>query len=184
MKDFTRVETRFSLCGLNCALCSMRLGGYCPGCGGGAGNQSCAIARCSIQHGGISFCWECPEYPCPRYDGFDGGDSFVPHRSRRQNIAQALEMGLDAYLTQLEEKHAILEVLLSFYNDGRRKTLFHTAVYLLPLEDLRMILAELSSLSEMAACSMLDRASAAAERLQKAANRRGISLKKGKKGSK
>lgn len=181
MKDFTRVETRFSLCGLNCALCSMRQGGYCPGCGGGAGNQSCAIARCSIQHGGISFCWECPEYPCPRYDGFDGGDSFVPHRSRRQNIAQALEMGLDAYLTQLEEKHAILEVLLSFYNDGRRKTLFHTAVYLLPLEDLRMILAELSSLSEMAACSMLDRASAAAVRLQKAANRRGISLKKGKK---
>ena len=184
MKDFTRVETRFSLCGLNCALCSMRQGGYCPGCGGGAGNQSCAIARCSIQHGGISFCWECPEYPCPRYDGFDDGDSFVPHRSRRQNIAQALEMGLDAYLTQLEEKHAILEVLLSFYNDGRRKTLFHTAVYLLPLEDLRMILAELSSLPEMAACSMLDRASAAAERLQKAANRRGISLKKGKKGSK
>ena len=65
MKDFTRVETRFSLCGLNCALCSMWQGGYCPGCGGGAGNQSCAIARCSIQHGGISFCWECPEYPCP-----------------------------------------------------------------------------------------------------------------------
>ena len=184
MKGFTRAETRFSLCGLNCALCSMRQGGYCPGCGGGAGNQSCAIARCSIRHGGISFCWECPEYPCPRYDGFDGGDSFVPHRSRRQNIAQALEMGLDAYLTQLEEKHAILEVLLSFYNDGRRKTLFHTAVYLLPLEDLRMILAELSSLPEMAACSMLDRASAAAERLQKAANRRGIRLKKGKKGSK
>ena len=184
MKDFTRVETRFSLCGLNCALCSMRQGGYCPGCGGGAGNQSCAIARCSIQHGGISFCWEGPEYPCPRYDGFDGGDSFVPHRSRRQNIAQALEMGLDAYLTQLEEKHAILEVLLSFYNDGRRKTLFHTAVYLLPLKDLRMILAGLSSLPEMDACSIQDRASAAAERLQNAANRRGISLKKGKKGSK
>lgn len=91
-------------------------------------------------------------------------------------------MGLDAYLTQLEEKHAILEVLLSSYNDGRRKTLFHTAVYLLPLEDPRMILAELSSLPEMA--SMQDRARAAAERLQEAANRRGISLKKGKKGSK
>ena len=182
MKDFTRVETRFSLCGLNCALCSMRQGGYCPGCGGGAGNQSCAIARCSIQHGGISFCWECPEYPCPRYDGFDDGDSFVPHRSRQQDIALALEMGLDAYLTQLEEKNAILEVLLSSYNDGRRKTLFHTAVYLLPLEDPRMILAELSSLPEMA--SMQDRARAAAERLQEAANRRGISLKKGKKGSK
>ena len=124
MKDFTRAETRFSLCGLNCALCSMRQGGYCPGCGGGAGNQSCAIARCSIQHGGISFCWECPEYPCPRYDRFDDGDSFVPHRSRQQDIAQALEMGLDAYLTRLEEKRAILEELISSYNDGRRKTFF------------------------------------------------------------
>ena len=37
MKGFTRGETRFSLCGLNCALCSMRLGGYCPGCGCGGG---------------------------------------------------------------------------------------------------------------------------------------------------
>ena len=35
MKGFTREETRFSLCGLNCRLCSMHLGGYCPGCGGG-----------------------------------------------------------------------------------------------------------------------------------------------------
>ena len=34
MKGFTRNETRFSLCGLNCVLCSMHLGGYCPGCGG------------------------------------------------------------------------------------------------------------------------------------------------------
>ena len=75
MKGFTREETRFSLCGLNCTLCPMRLGGYCPGCGGGAGNQSCAIAKCSLEHGGVLFCWECPEYPCSRYEGFDGGDS-------------------------------------------------------------------------------------------------------------
>ena len=90
MKGFTRAETRFSLCGLNCALCSMHLGGYCPGCGGGAGNQSCAIAKCSLEHGGVQFCWECPEYPCSRYEGFDDGDSFVPHRSRQQDIAQAM----------------------------------------------------------------------------------------------
>ena len=78
MKGFVRDETRFSLCGLNCALCSMYLGGYCPGCGGGAGNQSCAIAKCSLAHGGISFCWECPEYPCSRYDGFDNGTPLSP----------------------------------------------------------------------------------------------------------
>ena len=80
MKGFTRAETRFSMCGLNCALCSMQLGEYCPGCGGGAGNQSCAIAKCSLEHGGIQFCWECPEYPCPRYEGFDDGDSRAPDK--------------------------------------------------------------------------------------------------------
>ena len=88
MKGFTRMETRFSLCGLNCDLCSMHLGGYCPGCGGGAGNQSCTMAKCSLEHGGIQFCWECREYPCPRYDGIDDWDSFVPHRSRQQDIAK------------------------------------------------------------------------------------------------
>ena len=101
MKGFTRMETRFSLCGLNCDLCSMHLGGYCPGCGGGAGNQSCTMAKCSLEHGGIQFCWECREYPCPRYDGIDDWDSFVPHRSRQQDIAKVRELGLEAYLAQL-----------------------------------------------------------------------------------
>ena len=49
MKGFEREDQLFSLCGLNCGLCSMHLGGYCPGCGGGAGNQACAIARCAMQ---------------------------------------------------------------------------------------------------------------------------------------
>lgn len=181
MKGFAREETRFSLCGLNCALCSMHLGGYCPGCGGRAGNQSCAIAKCSLEHGGVPFCWECPEYPCSRYDGFDGGDSFVPHRNRRQDIALAREMGLDAYLAQLEEKRAILEKLLADYNDGRRKTLFNTAVYLLPPADLRAVMAALDSRPELAEQPIKERALAAVELLQDAADRRGDSLKLNKK---
>lgn len=181
MKGFTRTETRFSLCGLNCALCSMYLGGYCPGCGGGAGNQSCAIAKCSLEHGGVSFCWECPEYPCHRYKGFDDGDSFVPHRNRQQDIAQARELGLDTYLAQLEEKRAILEELLAHYNDGRRKTLFNTAVYLLSLEELRFVMAALDSRPELTGQTVKERALAAVELLQNAADRRGISLKLNKK---
>lgn len=181
MKGFTRTETRFSLCGLNCALCSMRLGGYCPGCGGGAGNQSCALARCSLEHGGIQFCWECPEYPCPRYNGFDDGDSFVPHRNRVQDIANARELGLEVYLAQLEEKRAILDTLLAEYNDGRRKTLFTTAVYLLPLEDLRAVMTALNSRPELAGQPIKERALAIAGLLQEAADRRSISLKLNKK---
>ena len=181
MKGFIRKETRFSLCGLNCVLCSMHLGGYCPGCGGGAGNQSCAIAKCSLEHGEVSFCCECPEYPCSRYDGFDGGDSFVPHRNRQQDIARAGEMGLDAYLVQLEEKREILDELLAGYNDGRRKTLFNTAVYLLLLEDLQSVMTALDSLSELAEQSVKERALAAVRLLQEAADRRGVSLKLNKK---
>ena len=181
MKDFTRTETRFSLCGLDCALCSMRLGDYCPGCGGGAGNQSCALAKCSLEHGSVQFCWECPEYPCSRYEGFDDGDSFVPHRNRQQKIVQARELGLGVYLAQLEEKRTILEGLLSHYNDGRRKTFFNMAVYLLPLEDLRSVKASLDSRSELDEQPIKNRALAAVGLLQEAADRRGISLKFNKK---
>ena len=181
MKGFTRGETRFSLCGLNCALCSMHLGGYCPGCGGGAGNQSCAIAKCSLEHGGVLFCWECQEYPCSRYDGFDDGDSFVPHRNRQQDIAQAREIGPEAYLAQLEDKRAILENLLAHYNDGRRKALFNTAVYLLPLEDLQSVMALMDSRPELEGQPIKEWALAAVDLLQQAADRRGINLKLNKK---
>lgn len=181
MKGFTRNETRFSLCGLNCGLCSMHLGGYCPGCGGGAGNQSCAIARCSLEHGGVPFCWECPEYPCARYEGFDDADSFIPHRTRQQDITQVQALGLEAYLTRLEEKRAVLEELLAHYNDGRRKTFFNTAVCLLPLEDLQSVTAALNSQPELTEQSIKERALAAVQLLQEAADRRGVRLKLNKK---
>ena len=181
MKGFTRAETRFSLCGLNCALCSMHLGGYCPGCGGGPGNQSCTIAKCSLEHGGVPFCWECPEYPCSRYEGFDAADSFVPHRNRQSDIALVRELGLEAYLAQLEEKRAILDELLAHYNDGRRKTFFNTAVYLLPLEDLRAVMAALDSRPDLSAQAVKERALAAVALLQEAADRRDIPLKRKKK---
>lgn len=51
MKGFERKNQLFSLCGLNCGLCPMLLGNYCGGCGNG--NQSCKIAKCSLEHGKI-----------------------------------------------------------------------------------------------------------------------------------
>lgn len=54
MKGFVRANQNVGLCGLSCGLCSMKMGGYCPGCGGGGGNQSCAMAKCSMERGGIS----------------------------------------------------------------------------------------------------------------------------------
>ena len=174
MKGFERKETRFSLCGLNCGLCVMRTGGYCPGCGGGPGNQSCALARCSLTHGGPEFCWECAEYPCHRYEGFDRCDSFLPHSTRQRDIARARELGLPGYLAELDQRREILRQLMEGWNDGRRKTLFHTAAVLLPLEELQGVMA---ALPQGDALPIKERTKAAAALLEEAAARRGLSLK-------
>ena len=108
--------------------------------------------------------------PCARYEGFDDGDSFVPHRNRQQDIARAQELGMEAYLAQLVEKRAILGTLLAGYNDGRRKTLFHTAVYLLSLDDLQSMMANRNSQLELAGQTAKERAFAAVELLQQAAD--------------
>ena len=74
-----------------------------------------------------------------------------------------------------------LETLLAHYNDGRRKTLFTTAVYLLPLEDLRAVMAALDCQPELAEQTIKERALAAVDLLQQAADHRRISLKLNKK---
>ena len=178
MKGFTREHTEFGLCGLNCLLCPMQVGGYCPGCGGGPGNQSCAIARCSLDRGGYSLCSECPAYPCARYNEFDGADSFVPHSRRAADLARAGVLGLGAYLAELRARRAILDKLLADYNDGRRKSFYCAAVYLLPLEDLQSAMALLMGQPEG---PVRERAAAAVYLLQEAADNRGICLKLNKK---
>ena len=65
LKGFERKNQLFSLCGLNCGLCPMLLGNHCGGCGNG--NQSCRIAKCSLAHGGIAYCFQCQEYILYRY---------------------------------------------------------------------------------------------------------------------
>ena len=181
MKGFRRTETLFSLCGLNRCLCTMYLGRYCPGCGGGEGNQSCPIAKCSLDHGGIAFCWECCEYPCSHYDGFDQYDSFVPHVNRVQDIKQFHLLGASEYLSQMKEKKAILDELLAYYNDGRRKTFFCISVYLFSLEDLCFIIDQLHSRPELLKKTAKDRSAAAVALFNSVANRKGIILKLRKK---
>ena len=81
-------------------------------------------------------------------------------------------------------RHTVLEELLGRYNDGRRKTFFITAVYLLPLEDLRAVMADLGNRAESIQQPAKERALAAVELLKDAANRRGICLKLNKKPTK
>ncbi|WP_130861474.1 DUF3795 domain-containing protein [Bacilliculturomica massiliensis] len=179
MKDFSRKDLNFSLCGLNCALCPMKLGGYCPGCGGGEGNQSCSIARCSMKRAGIAYCFQCGEHPCEKYVGIDQFDSFLPH-NQLKNFARAEKIGLEGYLAELEEKSVILRHLLERCNDGRRKSFYCTAVNLLEIQELRAAVERMESLAPEGT-TVKEMAAAAVQALQDAAAVRGIELKLKKK---
>ena len=113
MKGFKRQNQLFSLCGLNCGLCPMFLNKNCPGCGGGEGNQTCKIARCSIEHDGVEYCFQCGEYPCEKYEHIDDFDSFITHRQRKADLKKAKLSGVEAYNKEQQEKVRILDILLS-----------------------------------------------------------------------
>ncbi len=176
MKGFVRMDTMFSQCGLNCGLCIMQIDGYCPGCGGGDGNQGCAIARCGIQRGGMEYCFQCPEYPCPRYEGSGQKDSFISYRNQRADMEKCRSIGRDAYRAALEKKKDVLHKLLSEYNDGRRKRFFCLAVNLLEIEDLDHVLEVLAESHTMES-EVKIRAQSAVALLNEMAAARGIVLK-------
>lgn len=184
MKGFERDNLLFSLCGLNCGLCPMHLDGYCPSCGGGEGNQSCAIARCSLKRGSVAYCFQCPAYPCERYAGIDDYDSFITHFHRIRDMEKAADIGMDAYCAEQREKIRILRQLLNNYNDGRRKRFYCAAVNLLELPDLQQVMTELQQLAERTKENgqpAKEKAAYAAKLLQAAADEKQLSLKLRKK---
>ena len=180
MKDFHRDHPQFSQCGLNCLLCPMHLGGYCPGCGGGEGNQSCAIARCALERNAGEFCTRCGQFPCERYGNMMKYDSFLPHSRMIQDLKRAEELGLEIYITQLEERRAILDQLLSGWNDGRRKSFYCLAVYLLELEDLRCAFEAIQAAASPED-TIKEKAITAVKILKETAESRGIVLKLNRK---
>lgn len=181
MKGFNRQNLLFSLCGLNCGLCPMFLNKNCPGCGGGEGNQSCKIAKCSMEHDGVQYCFQCSEYPCEKYDHIDDFDSFITRRSRRADMEKARRFGIEAYNVEQTEKAKILDILLSGFNDGRKKTLFCAAVNLLELQELQTVLSEIERQSDMETLTLKEKSAFVAGLLQDTAATKNIDLKLRKK---
>lgn len=181
MKGFHRENQLISLCGLNCGLCPMHLNKYCPGCGGGEGNQSCKIAKCSLEHNGVEYCFQCSKYPCEKYSHIDDFDSFITHRNRRADLKKAKEIGIEDYNAEQLEKIKILDILLSGFNDGRKKTLFCTAVTLLDLQELREVLRHIENRSDLETLTLKEKSAFAAELLKAAAAKNNIELKLRKK---
>ena len=105
MKGFERKNQLLSLCGLNCGLCPMLLGNHCGGCGNG--NQSCRIAKCSLEHGKMEYCYECGQYPCEKYEHVDEYDSFITHRRRRADLEKVRSMGIERYNLEIADRRNI-----------------------------------------------------------------------------
>lgn len=177
MKDFRRKDLLFSLCGLNCGLCTMHLDGYCPGCGGGEGNQSCKIAKCSLQHGKIEYCYQCGSFPCERYKAVDEYDSFITHQNRLKDFEKMKAAGAEAYRKEQVEKMEILKDLLDHYNDGRKKTFFCLAVNLLELDDLQTAMEKMKKEEQERNLSAKDKAAYLTQLLRAAAGQKNIILK-------
>lgn len=181
MKNFQRKDLSFSLCGLNCELCTMKLDDYCPGCGGGAGNQGCTIAKCSLQHDNVEYCYQCSEYPCEKYEGIDEFDSFITHRNQIKDMEKAEKMGIEQYNLEIGQKADILKYLLTNYNDGRRKGFFGIAVNLLDLQDILNILEEINIQTTPNNLAIKEKASVAVTAFQAVAQQKNIILKYNKK---
>ena len=174
MKNFYREDLAFSLCGLNCALCPMALGRHCPGCGGGPGNQSCAIAKCSIEKQVTDYCFTCSDFPCKKYQSIDEWDSFITHYHQLKDLNKARKIGLAPYHQELSAKEKLLNVLLTTYNDGRRKKLFCVGVNLLSLSSLQKIMTGLEE--NCSSLPLKERALMAQRLFEQAAQQEGVSL--------
>ena len=179
MKGFERKNQFLSLCGLNCGLCPMFLGNHCGGCGNG--NQSCKIAKCSLEQGNMEYCFECKHYPCEKYQEIDKYDSFITHRRQKSDLEKASIIGIEKYNIEQKEKIQILSYLLSNYNDGRRKNFFCIAVNLLDLPELLEAMDFIKSNDELSSLTIKEKSLYVVEIFQKIADRKNIKLKLNKK---
>ncbi len=73
------------------------------GQGCGFGNQSSPIARCSLEHESPEYCFQCPEYPCERYEHIDQFDSFITHMNQKVSSCNVVYDVVDSYKFLLEK---------------------------------------------------------------------------------
>ncbi|MCO5387512.1 DUF3795 domain-containing protein [Desulfosporosinus sp.] len=138
MEEYIRKYPEFSLCGLNCSLCSrFHTDGpsRCPGCGGTdflLKHPTCAIITCNKKHDNVEFCFECSVYPCKRYQGPSKRDSFISYKNVLDDQGNA-KINLQSYLNDLKKKQEHLAELIANYNSGRSKGFYCLAVNLLPI---------------------------------------------------
>ncbi len=185
MEYTNRQYPLFSACGLNCGLCPRYYtdgASKCPGCAGtgfSAVHPPCGVLSC-CQRKGFDYCFMCGEFPCKKYDNADLYDSFITHRNQLRDLEKVMEIGIEAYKSELNEKASLLDALLKSYDDGRRKSFFCIAVNLLDLNSVRSVVEQLAD-SVGTEDSPKVKVEIAARLINAIAETKGISLKLRKK---
>ena len=185
MDYYQRKYPQFSACGLNCGLCPRYHTAGTSKCSGCAGegflekHPKCGVLSCS-QRKEIEACYQCDEFPCKKYDGAEQSDSFITHLNQLKDMEKTKNIGIDAYLKELDEKISILKRLLANYDDGRRKSFFCTALNLLELQNVNEV-AEQIEFDTHPEQPIKERAMIASQLFQAMSEKQGISLKLRKK---
>lgn len=124
--DQTERSRLVAPCGIDCGICELYLSRHnaelktlligmgipadalpCEGCRENQGHcpllgKACATWTCAADHG-VTFCGECPEFPCAKLNpAADRGDR-LPHNLKAFNLSLIRARGMDAFLAQSEE---------------------------------------------------------------------------------
>lgn len=116
----------------------MQIGDYCPGCDGGEGNQSCFIARCSMQRGEIAFCFSALRILKNAMDLTLTTPSPTPHQAKGH--CEGTCVGIHTYSRNFMKKCNFCGTCSIITTMGVGK-IFSTAVYPLDVSELRDIMA-------------------------------------------
>ncbi|MDR1795102.1 MAG: DUF3795 domain-containing protein [Erysipelotrichaceae bacterium] len=103
-------------CGMDCALCyGFQVGQYdlnhkgfhnksCLGCRSEGHQCKHFKPDCPIKTQSVSFCFECPDYPCPALKSLDYRYRQKNHMSLLENLKMIQKEGLDAFVTSQDQK--------------------------------------------------------------------------------
>jgi len=137
-------------CGIDCGLCPRyHTDGKskCSGCGGidfFEKHPSCSILTCCVKKRELETCADCLDFPCEKMKKWDNTDSFVTHKNSLLNLRSIKDNGLSAFIKQQSLRIKLLESLIKNYDDGRSKSFYCIASTLLPTDDIKKAIKEIT----------------------------------------
>jgi hypothetical protein len=110
-------EILIAPCGMNCALCASYLSmkndlkrvgimkSYCAGCRPRGKNCAFMKKNCALLGNGlVNYCYECPDFPCPRLRRLDNRYRTNYHMSMIENLLSIKTEGMASFLAKQETK--------------------------------------------------------------------------------